>query len=84
MSGESSRDKAGVMEQFQTTLQDKDQHTSCINGSHQARSVCCSKFRRDLRGAVTSHTPVLSPRNSKSGHQLIQNTQAGILSLSPG
>ena len=24
------------------------------------------------------------PRNSKSGHQLIQNTQAGILSLSPG
>ena len=26
----------------------------------------------------------MCPRNSKSGHQLIQNTQAGILSLSSG
>ena len=30
-----------------------------------------------------SGTPC-DPRNSKSGHQLIRNTQAGILSLSPG
>ena len=28
--------------------------------------------------------PVSPPRNSKSGHQLIQNSQGGILSLSPG
>ena len=37
--------------------------------------------------AVSSSRPgrrLMPPRNSKSGHQLIQNTQAGILSLRPG
>ena len=33
--------------------------------------------------AVASQRHLL-PRNSKSGHQLIQNNQGGMLSLSPG
>ena len=50
---------------------------------HEPEAARLGEVDRDGSGDDNTLLPY-DPRNSKSGHQLIQSTQAGILSLSPG
>ena len=56
----------------------------CYAGTFHTTPCHSQSTQRAGAGLAARCGGLCVPRNSKSGHQLIQNIQAGVLSLSPG